>query len=75
MFTLAPNPATAQVRLSWPEASAAPRPVLVLDGLGREVRRLLLPARATSAALDVAGLAPGFYVVHCGPAAARLVVE
>lgn len=74
-FTLAPNPATAQVRLSWPEASATARPVQVLDGLGRAVRRLELPARATSAALDVQGLAPGLYLVRCGAATGRLVVE
>lgn len=75
IFTLAPNPATARVRLTWPEASATARPVQVLDGLGREVRRLTLPARATSAALEVAGLAPGLYLVRCGVAVGRLVVE
>jgi hypothetical protein len=75
VFTLAPNPATAQVRLRWPEATPAPRPVQLLDNLGREVRRLLLPARATTAALDVQGLAPGLYVVRCGAAVGRLVVE
>jgi hypothetical protein len=80
IFTLAPNPtghgpAIAQVRLSWPEASASPRPVQVLDGLGRPVRRLELPARATATALDVQGLAPGLYVVRCGAAVGKLVVE
>ncbi|MBJ6108896.1 T9SS type A sorting domain-containing protein [Hymenobacter sp. BT523] len=75
IFTLVPNPATAQVRLTWPEATAALRPVLVLDNLGREVRRQLLPAHATSAALDVTGLAPGLYLVRCGSATGRLVVE
>jgi hypothetical protein len=75
VFTLSPNPATTQVRLTWPEASAALRPVQVLDGLGREVRRQELPARAQSAALDVASLAPGLYLVRCGAATARLVVE
>jgi len=75
MFTLAPNPATTQVRLTWPEAAAAPRPVRVLDGLGREVRRLVLPVRATATTLDVRGLAPGLYLVRCGAAAARLVME
>lgn len=75
IFTLAPNPATAQVRLTWPEASAAPRPAQVLDGLGRPVRQQVLPARATSAAVDVQGLAPGLYLVRCGTATGRLVVE
>jgi hypothetical protein len=75
VFTLAPNPATAGVRLSWPEATAAPRPVLVLDNLGREVRRQLLPCTSTTAALDVQGLAPGLYVVRCGAATGKLVIE
>ncbi|MGY3091174.1 hypothetical protein ACVWYF_004240 [Hymenobacter sp. UYAg731] len=80
IFTLAPNPAghgpaTAQVRLSWPEAAAAPRLLLLLDGLGREVRRQLLPARATTATLEVQGLVPGLYLVRCGAATTRLVVE
>jgi hypothetical protein len=75
IFSLAPNPATTQVRLNWREATAAPRPVQVLDALGREVRRQQLPARATAATLDVAGLTPGLYMVRCGPATSRLQVE
>lgn len=68
-------PATTQVQLTWPEATATPRPVQVLDGLGREVRRLVLPVRATAAALDVRDLAPGLYLMRCGAATARLVIE
>lgn len=75
VFTLSPNPATTQVRLTWPEATPAPRPVQVLDNLGREVRRLALPARATSATVDTDGLTPGLYLVRCGAAVGRLVVE
>ncbi|GAB3875784.1 hypothetical protein GCM10028824_32090 [Hymenobacter segetis] len=85
VFTLAPNPAghgptgqgpaTAQVRLSCPEATATPRPLLLLDNLGRTVRRQELPARATTATLDVQGLVPGLYLVRCGTATSRLVVE
>lgn len=74
-FTLSPNPATAQVRLAWPEATPAPRSVRVLDQLGREVRRQALPTRATTATLEVAGLAPGLYVVRCGAATGKLMVE
>lgn len=75
VFTLAPNPATAQVRLSWPAATAAPRPVQVLDGVGRVVRQFVLPARATQAPLDLRGLAPGLYTVRCGAAMSKLEVE
>ena len=74
-FTLAPNPTAGLVHLSWPNASAAPRPVQLFDALGREVRRQQLPARTRAATLDVAGLAPGLYVVRCGPGASRLRVE
>lgn len=74
-FTLAPNPAATSVRLTWPAATAAPRPVLLLDNLGREVRRQLLPAQAITATLDVAGLAPGLYTLRCGAAVGKLVVE
>jgi hypothetical protein len=75
VFTMAPNPSTALVRLTWPESMATARAVQVLDGLGREVRRQVLPARATQATLDVAGLTPGLYVVRCGAAVSRLQVE
>jgi hypothetical protein len=80
IFALAPNPtghgpATAQVHLQWPEATTAPRVLLLLDNLGREVRRQQLPARATTATLAVQGLTPGLYLVRCGAATARLVVE
>ena len=60
------------MHLSWAAASAATRPVQLFDALGREVRHQLLPARTRAATLDVAGLAPGLYVVRCGPAASRL---
>lgn len=75
IFTLAPNPATAQVHLSWPEATAAPRSVQILDGLGRQVRQQVLPAHTTSAVLDVQSLPPGLYLVRCGAATGQLVVE
>ncbi|GAB3576007.1 T9SS type A sorting domain-containing protein [Hymenobacter daeguensis] len=74
-FSLAPNPATGTVHLTWPETSSAARPVQVFDALGREVRRQQLPARTTEATLDVAGLAPGLYMVRCGAAASRLQVD
>lgn len=74
-FTLAPTPATTATGLTWPAATPAPRPVQVLDGLGRTVRQQVLPAHATQASLDLVGLVPGLYLVRCGTAVGRLVVE
>ncbi|GAB3863638.1 hypothetical protein GCM10028824_00110 [Hymenobacter segetis] len=73
-LTLAPNPARAQVHLFLPESAASTKAIL-LDNLGRPVRAYILPAHATTATLDLAGLAPGLYVVRCGTASGRLVVE
>ncbi|MBF9141285.1 T9SS type A sorting domain-containing protein [Hymenobacter properus] len=74
-FALAPNPATGAVHLTWPEASEAARQVQLLDAVGREVRRQVLPAHVTTATLDVAGLTKGLYVVRCGAATSRLQVD
>lgn len=70
-----PNPARTTATLRLPAPASEPLSVLLADALGREVRRQTLPARATAATLDVAGLAPGLYVVRCGTATGRLVVE
>lgn len=75
IFALAPNPATGAVHLTWPETTTMANPIQVLDALGREVRRQQVPAHGSSALLDVAGLAPGSYVVRCGTAASRLQVQ
>ena len=74
-LALFPNPArsTATLRLPAPAETAAA--AVLLDALGREVRRYAVPARATETTLDVTGLAPGLYLVRCGPAVGRLVVE
>ena len=69
-----PNPARTAATLHLPpdlEAHAA----TLLDALGRPVRTYLLPAHATTATLDLTGLAPGLYMVRCGTASGRLVVE
>lgn len=73
-LALAPNPAHGTAVLTLAPAAQA-RPVVVLDATGRVVRRHALPAHATAATLAVAGLAPGLYVVRCGAATGRLVVE
>jgi hypothetical protein len=74
-FSLAPTPTASHAQLHWSEAVATTRSIQVLDGLGREMWRQQLPARATSATLDVQGLTPGLYLVRCGAATAKLIVE
>ena len=69
-----PNPASRTATLRLPAAPVARR-VQVRDALGRAVRAATLPAQATELALDLNGLAPGLYVVRCGAATTRLVVE
>ncbi|MCC3159297.1 T9SS type A sorting domain-containing protein [Hymenobacter sp. 15J16-1T3B] len=82
-LTVAPNPAAgrATVRLTAP--TAAPVTVSVRNVIGREVRRVQLPARPAGAALEVPltldGLAAGVYIVNvqagAASAATRLVVQ
>ena len=48
-------------------------PATLSDGLGRPVRVVALTQGA--ATLDVRGLAAGLYVVRCGGAVRRLVVD
>ena len=77
---LFPNPAHHAATLTLPaEASRAAGTVRLLDGLGRSVRTLPLPAGTTRLALDLAGLPPGLYTVQvlAGPLALakRLLVE
>ena len=68
-----PNPARTHATLQVPVGQASP--LVLLDALGRPVRTYPLPAHATTATLDLTGLAPGLYVVRCGAASAKLVVE
>ncbi|MDB5269614.1 MAG: hypothetical protein JWP58_2654 [Hymenobacter sp.] len=71
---LVPNPATGTTALTLPAAAEA-RSVQVLDALGRPVRTYALPAHAPTVSLGLTGLAPGLYVVRCGAASGRLVVQ
>lgn len=73
-LALFPNPATATTRLTLP-ADPAPRLVQLFDALGREVRRQPVAAHATATDLPLAGLVPGVYLVRCGLATTRLLVE
>ncbi len=70
-FTLSPNPASTQVRLSGAGALAA---IVLTDLTGRLVATAT--ADGTGAAtLPVAGLPAGVYVVRAGPQTRKLVVE
>ncbi|MCC3160495.1 hypothetical protein LJ737_24875 [Hymenobacter sp. 15J16-1T3B] len=71
---LAPNPAHTTAHLTL-AAATTPRTLLLLDAYGRTVRQQPVAAGATSATLGVQGLAPGFYLVRCGDANSRLLVE
>lgn len=71
---LFPNPAHHRATLRLP-AAPTPRPAQLLDALGRPVRAFTVPAHATETAVDVAGLPAGVYVLRCGTASRRLVVE
>ncbi|MBH8559501.1 T9SS type A sorting domain-containing protein [Hymenobacter negativus] len=78
-FTLSPNPAHGAATVQLPAVpGAATATLTVLDALGRAVRTGSAPTNAR-AALDLAGLVPGLYIVRvqAGGSAAtrRLVVE
>ncbi|GAB3869272.1 hypothetical protein GCM10028824_15940 [Hymenobacter segetis] len=70
---LFPNPAHGTATLRLP-AGAARQPLLLIDALGRAVRRYPAPA-ASDVELDLRGLPAGTYVVRCGQFSQRLVVE
>ncbi|WP_210518184.1 FG-GAP-like repeat-containing protein [Hymenobacter terricola] len=65
-----PNPATGRVTLALPPAATRAE---LLDALGRVVRSV--PAQAGAATLDVAGLAPGLYVVRAAGQVVHIQVE
>ncbi|MBC7449710.1 MAG: T9SS type A sorting domain-containing protein [Hymenobacteraceae bacterium] len=74
-WTLNPNPAHQIVRLAMPSPAPISQSVAISDALGRTVRTARLPAAQADLTLDLAGLAPGLYLVRCGAQARRLVVE
>lgn len=73
-LALVPNPAHGTAALAVP-AGAGIRSAQMLDALGREVRCQAVPAGANTVTFDLAGLAPGVYVVRCGAASTKLLVE
>lgn len=72
-LSLAPNPARGGARLTLSADPATPRTADLLDAVGRVVRTYPVAGRA--AWLDLNGLPAGLYLVRCGAAARRLVVE
>lgn len=82
-LTVAPNPAAGRATLRLTLPTAAPVTVSVRNVIGREVRRVQLPARPAGTALEVPlaldGLAAGLYLVNveAGTASAttRLLVQ
>ena len=73
-LALYPNPARNAVTLVLPAISQARR-VQVFNVLGRAVGQALLPAQATMLQLDISSLGTGLYIIRCGEAARRLVVD
>jgi uncharacterized delta-60 repeat protein len=69
-----PNPAHQAATLRVP-AAAVTRTGQVLDALGREVLTFQVPAHATQAPISLSGLPTGLYVLRCGGASQKLVVE
>ena len=69
-----PSPAHGQATLRLPAIPLA-TPAVLADALGRPVRIYPVAAHATTATLDLTGLAPGLYVVRCGAASSKVVVE
>ncbi|HEX8327840.1 MAG TPA: hypothetical protein VF629_09890 [Hymenobacter sp.] len=74
-LALLPNPARDAVNLRGLAPSNNQQFAVLTDGVGREVRRFTLPARATAIKLDLTGVVPGIYVLRCGAASSKLVVE
>lgn len=66
-----PNPARYQAIVG----SLAVEDVTLLDALGRPARTYTRRAHTTTATLDLTGLPAGLYVVRCGTASGKLVVE
>ena len=70
-----PSPAHATATLRLPGSSPQDQLITITDALGRPVRQATLPAATTQTALDLRGLAPGLYLVRCGAATGKVVVE
>ena len=74
-FTVSPNPAHGSATLLLAAPAPTAGQATVADALGRTVRTVAVPAGAATVPVDLTSLAPGLYLLRCGAAAARLVVE
>ncbi len=74
-FAVSPNPAHGLATLLLAAPAPTAGQATVADALGRTVRTVAVPAGAASVPVDLTSLAPGLYLLRCGAAAARLVVE
>ena len=68
-----PNPAHGAATVRFPLGNAQ-TPLVLLDALGRTVRRYPIPT-GNEATLDLRGLPTGLYVLRYGSSSQRLVVE
>ena len=75
LATLFPNPARRAATLRWPAPVAEPLLITVFDALGHRVCQQAMPAHTAEAALDLASLSPGLYLVRAGTTTSRLAVE
>lgn len=74
-LSLAPNPARQTVRLTLAAPATSGVMAQLIDGLGRLVRTVALPARSLGADVDLTGLKAGVYSVRVGVEVRRLVVS
>ena len=72
---LSPNPAHGRAVLQLAAPAPTASRATVADALGRAVLTVAVAAGAASVPVDLTGLAPGVYLVRCGAAVGRLVVE
>ena len=63
-FQLMPNPATSEVELVLPMASATDAQVRLIAADGRVVRQLAVPAGNLRTTIDLGGLSPALYIVE-----------
>lgn len=69
-----PNPARETVTLTLPGV-ASDRVLFILNALGQEVHRQVIPPQAGKVVLPITKLSPGVYLVRCDHTSNRIVIE